>query len=201
MKSISRLKDNAVRESGMPPLEYWQTFFNARLLLAELELDSSSHAIELGAGYGLFTFPLAERCERLTTFEIDPVLCDALRDECLTRRTENINIVQGDFFDGRLLRSLGPFDAAVLFNIVHMENPPAMIRELKTAMQADGLVYLLHWRTDIDTPRGPSLAIRSTPEQCRNWFSECGFRCLRELLPLSAPFHFAQIFSIRGEVS
>lgn len=180
----------------MPSQEYWSTFFDAAGIFTEIKVHPAKHIAELGAGYGLFTFPLADRCERLTTFDIDAGLCVALQAQLQTLGIMNVDVVEGDFFDGKLLRSKGQFDAVVLFNIVHMENPPILIRELKAAMQPNGLVYLLHWRTDIETPRGPSLAIRSSPEQCRKWFAECGFNCIRELLPRSAPFHFAQVYSI-----
>lgn len=185
-----------VRESGMPTSEYWSTFFEPEGLLDEFGFIEHARIIEFGAGYGDFTVPLARRCQSLTTFEISPELCTALSERLRREQVLNVSIVEGNFFDRNLLCSQGTFDAVVLFNIVHMENPPVLIRELRTVMRPEGLVYLLHWRTDLETPRGPSLAIRSSPEQCRNWFAECGFGCTRELLPKSAAFHFAQVYSI-----
>ncbi len=188
-----------VRESGMPSSEYWSTFFDPEKLLDEFGLKQHERILELGAGYGHFTIPLARRCQSLTTFEIEPGLCAKLEERLRRESLSNFWIVEGDFLDRNLLCSHGKFDAVILFNIVHMENPPVLLRELKSVIQSDGLVYLLHWRTDISTPRGPSLEIRSTPVQCKKWFAECGFVCVRELLPEAAPFHFAQVFSIAGE--
>lgn len=190
------LNSGPVRESGMPSSEYWSTFFQPQSLLDELGLKGHARILELGAGYGHFTRPLARRCRSLTTVEIEPSLCSELAEHLRRERISNVSIVAGDFYDRNLLYSHSKFDAAVVFNIIHMENPVTLLRELAALLLPEGLVYLLHWRTDIETPRGPSLAIRSSPEQCRKWFAECGFDCTRELLPQSAPFHFAQVYSI-----
>lgn len=188
-----------VRESGMPRSEYWSTFFEPENLLDEFGLIEHTRILELGAGYGHFTVPLARRCQSLTTFEISSELCTALDERLRCEQVPNVSIVEGDFFDPNLLCSRGTFDAMVLFNIVHMENPPALIRKLQSVMRRNASVYVLHWRTDIETPRGPSLTIRSSPEQCKKWFLECGLTCVRELLPSSTPFHFAQVYSHAGK--
>jgi hypothetical protein len=92
---------------------------------------------------------------------------------------------------------LGKFDAAVLFNIIHMEDPVGFLRLLASVMEIGSKAFVLHWRTDIPTPRGPSLAIRSSPSECRGWFRDAGFAFERELFPKDAPFHFAQIYSYK----
>jgi hypothetical protein len=47
------------------------------------------------------------------------------------------------------------------------------------------------WRSDIPPPRGPSLAIRPTPEHCRIWLEEAGFRSIQAVdLHNCCPYHF-----------
>ena len=47
-----------VRESGMPPQDYWDSFFDVDRILDELLLDSSRRdVLEFGCGYGTFTLP------------------------------------------------------------------------------------------------------------------------------------------------
>jgi hypothetical protein len=53
------------------------------------------------------------------------------------------------------------------------------------------MLFVIHWRSVIPTPRGPSLAIRPRPEQCQTWLEEAGFRNV-ELVNLQpcCPYHF-----------
>jgi predicted O-methyltransferase YrrM len=49
------------RESGMPDLSYWQTFFDEQSIIRSLiRLDNPSKILEFGSGYGTFTIPLVQ---------------------------------------------------------------------------------------------------------------------------------------------
>jgi hypothetical protein len=53
---------------------------------------------------------------------------------------------------------------------------------------------VIHWRSDILTPRGPSLAIRPTPEQCAAWLVEAGFQAVQAVeLEDICPYHFGLV--------
>jgi SAM-dependent methyltransferase len=188
----ARASRGAVRESGMPPRELWSSFFDVESLLDEIEVGLPPTMLELGAGYGLFTLPLARRCGRMTTVEIDSSLCAELSDRIAKQGQPNITIANFDFFDHERLSKLGSFDAIVLFNILHMEKPDAFLETIHDVAAPDCRVHVLHWRTDIETPRGPSLPIRSTPEECKVWFGSSGFELLAHFNSSAAPFHFVQ---------
>ena len=80
---------------------------------------------------------------------------------------------------------------AMIFNLLHLEQPVALLREAYRTLQDGGVLSVIHWRSDIQTPRGPSLAIRPTPEQCRGWMAEAGFRAIEPVdLQSCCPFHF-----------
>ena len=36
-------------------------------------------------------------------------------------------------------------------------------------LKDDGIISIIHWRSDIQTPRGPSLDIRPKPQDCEKW--------------------------------
>merc|ERR1712151_1103656 len=64
----------------------------------------------------------------------------------------------------------GSYDAALLFNILHCEDPVGMLREAALALEpGHGRVYAVHWRYDSSTPRGPPMGIRPRPEQLEEW--------------------------------
>ena len=51
-----------IRESGMPPQDVWDAFFDPDGILDRLGLDGSvTDAVEFGCGYGTFTMPAANR--------------------------------------------------------------------------------------------------------------------------------------------
>ena len=60
-------------------------------------------------------------------------------------------------------------EAALLFNILHCEQPVELLREAERIVRPGGWVLVIHWRYDPATPRGPSLDIRPRPEQIMEW--------------------------------
>ena len=59
------------RDSGMPAVEQWESYFDVAGVLDSLGFrDISGHAVEFGCGYGTFTIPLARRT-RGTVFALD----------------------------------------------------------------------------------------------------------------------------------
>lgn len=88
--------------------------------------------------------------------------------------------------------------AAMLFNILHGEHPVAMLREAARVVCDGGTVAVIHWRSDIATPRGPSKDIRPTPEQivaCAREVPELRVESSPLLLP---PWHFGIRFAKRS---
>jgi hypothetical protein len=74
---------------------------------------------------------------------------------------------------------------------LHLESPVALLREAYRVLGAGGVLSVIHWRSDIATPRGPSLEIRPTAEQCRAWMQEAGFKAIQNVdLQASCPYHF-----------
>jgi ubiquinone/menaquinone biosynthesis C-methylase UbiE len=75
--------------------------------------------------------------------------------------------------DGTGLADCGA-DIVMLFNLLHCEQPLDLLAEARRTLQPGGRVGVVHWRSDIPTPRGPDLSIRPSPEQCAAWLREAG---------------------------
>jgi SAM-dependent methyltransferase len=180
-----------VRDSGMPDETVWERFFDARQILAELAFtDSEADAVEFGCGYGTFTVAAA----RLTSgtvhaLDIDPDMLAATAARAASLGLLNVTVIERDF----VAEGSGLPDAstgyAMLFNILHAEDPLRLLREASRVLRDGGKVAVIHWVHDIATPRGPDLAIRPRPEQCRGWLGQSGFELVVPEVSLP-PYHY-----------
>ncbi|MDP2694934.1 MAG: class I SAM-dependent methyltransferase [Gallionella sp.] len=184
------------RESGMPDEAYWASFFEAEVVIDRL-LGTAvpGNAIEFGCGYGSFTVPAARRTTgRVIALDIEPDMVDCVRQKSAALDLPNIQadvrdfVAQGTGVDSESLAH------AMIFNLLHLEHPVALLQEAHRILRADGVLSVIHWRSDIPTPRGPSLEIRPTPEQCRAWMAEAGFGSIETVdLQECSPFHFGLV--------
>lgn len=82
---------------------------------------------------------------------------------------------------------------AMLFSILHIEEPVALLYETKRVLKPGGKVGVIHWNYDASTPRGPSMDIRPKPEEVRGWLEEAGFRDIRFDSLECCPYHYGFI--------
>lgn len=180
------------RESGMPDAAYWATFFDADAVVRLLGIAPGDDIVEFGSGYGTFTLPAARRTRGLVhALDIEPDLVAALREDAARHGLPNIREQQRDFIAAGTGMADASVDHAMLYNILHVEDPVALLREARRVLKPGGVASVIHWRSDIDTPRGPSLDIRPRAEHCLAWARAAGF-VHGELRDIStaAPFHF-----------
>jgi SAM-dependent methyltransferase len=180
-----------VRDSGMPDESMWEGFFAPSDVLSRLGLTSETVSVaDLGCGYGTFTIPAA----RLTTgivhgFDIEPEMIKATGSKAEIAGLANVRLHLRDFVgDGTGL----PADSVgyvMLFNILHAEAPERLLHEAHRILAPGGKVAIIHWASDKPTPRGPSLDIRPSPEDCRRWMIEAGFSIEGGVVDLP-PYHF-----------
>ena len=132
--------------------------------------------VEFGCGYGTFTIPAAKLVRgRVIALDIEPALVAATIEKAEAAGLSNVVGVVRDFVVDGCGLPAGHAGYAMLFNILHIENPVALLREAYRSLAPGGKVGIIHWRNDRPTPRGPSLHIRPTVEQCRAWGEAAGF--------------------------
>jgi SAM-dependent methyltransferase len=148
-------------------------------MVAKLEC-AYGDVVEFGCGYGTFTIPVAKSTAgRVFALDIEPeMVADTVRKAHAAKLANVVGIVRDFVSDG-----CGLADAqakrAMLFNILHIENPLGLLREAYRVLTPCGEVDMIHWRSELPTPRGPSLSIRPTAEECRAWGEQVGFEFVR----------------------
>ena len=181
-----------LRESSMPAQAQWEALFDVELILNRFGV--TGEVAELGCGYGTFTLPLARRtADTVHTIDIDPAMIDTVRRRAAAERLTNIDARLRDVTtDGFGLE--GVCDACMLFNILHGESPIELIREARRVLRPGGTLAVIHWRSDIATPRGPPAEIRPTAPMIVTWAAEAGGLELVEGPFLLQPWHYGLNF-------
>jgi 23S rRNA (adenine-N6)-dimethyltransferase len=104
-----------------------QHFLRSSLIAAELVRDArispEDHVVEIGAGRGRLTRPLAETAGRVTAVEIDPILAERLRHEFAP--LPHVEVVVGD-----ILRTPLPAERWRAFGNIPFSLTTAILRRL-----------------------------------------------------------------------
>ena len=186
-----------IRESGIPEEAYWSTFFDAACTLDRLMADiaGSGNIVEFGCGYGTFTVPAARRTAGvIAALDIDPDMIESVQRKAESDGLLNVQTTMCDFVtDGTGLPASSQ-SHAMIFNLLHLPQPVTLLGEAHRVLNPGGALSVIHWRSDIPTPRGPSLEIRPTPGQCEAWMKEAGFHDVVKVdIQDCCPYHFGLI--------
>lgn len=185
-----------IRESGMPEQKYWDSFFEPGQILDQLDVTAAcGDLVEFGCGYGTFTIPAAQRISgTVRALDLEPDMLHATKELARSSGVDNIELRLRDFVaDGSGLADQ-TVDYAMVFNILHVDDPLALLREAYRNLSDGGLLGIIHWIHDEKTPRGPPLSMRPHPEQCRSWAQAAGFHMEGQILDLP-PFHYGLVMS------
>lgn len=183
------------RESGMPEESYWETLFDVPLILDALGIDSRLESlVELGCGYGTFTVPVAKRISgALLTVDIDPMMVDRTVQRLEACGVTNAHATLRDVVRDGFGVGDGTQDGCLLFNILHGEEPVALLTAARRVLKPGGRAYVIHWRHDPTTPRGPSMDIRPTPEQVLDWGKAARFEQTSVGVIDLPPYHWGAV--------
>jgi SAM-dependent methyltransferase len=183
-----------IRESSIPSQEYWESLFDVELILDRFGL--SGEVAELGCGYGTFTLPLARRTGRIVhAIDIDPTMVDAVRRRAKAEGVTNIVASVRDVTTEGFGLDESSCDACLIFNILHGESPVQLLKEARRIVRPGGVLAIIHWRSDIVTPRGPALNIRPTAQMIEAWATATGGLTLPEPAFILPPWHYGLRFT------
>lgn len=168
-----------IRESGMPDLEHWESLFDPAALLDALDFRKPlSEVADFGCGYGTFALALAQRTSG-TVYAVDgdPAMLGLTQRRAREAGLRNVVPIEGDLLVEGSSLPAESVDAVLIAHLLHgeaMENV-ALLAEARRALRPGGQLGVIHWRRDVETPRGPPLEIRPTLDQMVGWVQEAGF--------------------------
>jgi ubiquinone/menaquinone biosynthesis C-methylase UbiE len=188
------------RDSGMPEEDYWNSFFEAECVIRKMfgENGCQGNVVEFGCGYGTFTFPAAKHSAgTVFALDIEADLIKRVRQKSKELAITNIHAEVRDFVANGTGLDPETQSHAMIYNLLHLENPTELLEEAYRVLRPGGELSVIHWRSDIPTPRGPALDIRPTPELCKKWIEDAGFHLIQDVdLSECCQFHFG-IVAIR----
>ena len=179
----------------MPAAEQWESYFDPVGILESLGcFRSSGDIVEFGCGYGTFTIPAAQRTVgTVFALDIEPFMVEATTLRAAQADLRNVVVEQRDFVVEGSGRAPYSVSFVLLFNILHIEESGALLREAFRILHPGGRLGITHWNHDARTPRGPPLAIRPHPQQCRSWGERAGFKWSLDASLPGSPWHWGMV--------
>ena len=154
-----------VDDSGMPDEVFWNSLFDISLIVDWLHLkDVTAPIVEIGCGYGTFTVPIAGATTTVVhAFDIDPSMIETAQKKTRQAGIRNVRFYLRDIIEEGTGLESGGAGMVLLFNILHFDGRRVLLEEASRLLKPNGVVAIVHWRKDIETPRGPSVHLR--PDQ------------------------------------
>ncbi len=166
------------RESGMPDEACWEAFFDPAAGIAALGIAGiKGDVVDFGCGYGMFALAAARVVGgTIYALDIDPEMIQTTRSKARAAGLANVRARTCDFVrDGAGLAD-ATMAYAMLFNILHCDQPSALLEEAFRVLRPGGGLGIMHWNPDPTTPRGPPMEMHPRPAQCTAWAERAGFQ-------------------------
>jgi len=185
------------RESGMPDENLWRTFFDPAQILNLMGINEKIKIlVDIGCGYGTFLFPASKFVEKVIGIDIDKRMIEYCSNIIQENKFKNIELIDVDISQNQTIQEKlslysNQIDYITLFNILHCEDPVKLLQSIYNILKHESKIGVIHWKHQ-NTPRGPSMEIRPTPEQIMDWANIVGFTTENEInLP---PYHYGIVF-------
>ncbi len=146
-------------------------------VMARLELKPGDRVADIGAGSGVFSWPLAQAVApggTLYAVEVDQGFLDFIREGAQKRGADNVQPVLGEFADPKLpVRNL---DLAFFHNVLHhIEGRQAYLETLSGYMKPNSRIVIIDL---IDGHKEPEMKMGL--DQVKEWMAAIGYRLTGE---------------------
>jgi SAM-dependent methyltransferase len=184
----------------MPDAGWWEALWpDPAGVLRECGLTPGTSAVDLCAGNGWFTLPIARAARQVIAIDIDAALLGQARQRLGEAGLTNCTFVVADAFE---LPQVAVATVHFLFlaNAFHgVPDQTRLSRLVAKVLAPGGIFAVVNWHqrpreetTVLGAPRGPRTDLRMAPESVRRAVEPSGLALLRVAeLP---PYHYSAIF-------
>ncbi len=188
----------------MPDAGWWEALWPAPArVLTNSGLAADATAIDLCAGTGWFTLPMARIARDVTAIDIDGALLDIARRRLGDAGLSNCDFVEADAYE--LDKAVpAPVDFVFLANAFHgVPDRPRLAAAVARILKPGGRFAIVNWHarpreetTVLGQPRGPATNLRMTPDATIAAVAPSGLRLVRVVeVP---PHHYSAVFTTPG---
>lgn len=184
----------------MPDAGWWEALWpDPAGVVAALGIMPGMEVVDLCAGDGWFTLPIAKIARRVIAIDIDAAELEAARDRLTRNGVSNCDYSVGDAYDVALLAGR-PVDFVFLANTFHgVPDRPRLARAVREALKPGGRFAIVNWHCRpreetkvLGEPRGPKTELRLSPSQTIDSVAAGGLASVSIIeLP---PYHYGAIF-------
>ncbi len=138
------------------------SLFDVALIVDWLNVKNiTGPIVEIGCGYGTFTVPVAKETRfSVYAFDIESSMIEMAGNNVRKAGITNVQLILRDVIEKGTGLDQGSAAMVLLFNILHFKERRILLKEASQILKPDGVAAIIHWRKDIETPRGPSVESR-----------------------------------------
>jgi ubiquinone/menaquinone biosynthesis C-methylase UbiE len=184
----------------MPDADWWHTLFaDPAHVLTVAGLIPGVSAVDLCAGDGWFTLPMARIASRVVAVDIDPALLDRARMRLSDAGLTNCVFKVADAFD-LPKQIVEPVDFVFLANVFHgVPDQTKLSCTVAAVLAPAGRFAIVNWHRRpreetvvLGQPRGPKAELRMSPEMVNAVVEPSGLKLL--YVTDVPPYHYASVF-------
>jgi SAM-dependent methyltransferase len=184
----------------MPPADWWEALWpDPAGVLARVGMQPGMDVIDLCAGDGWFTLPIAKLVRHVAAIDIDADLLEVARHRLQEAGVTNCNFLLGDAYNLPKLWPR-PVDFIFMANAFHgVPDREHLARSVAAVLRPGGKFAVVNWHprpreetTILGEPRGPSTELRIGPEAVKLGVEPSGLR-LVDVVEIP-PYHYAAVF-------
>ncbi len=185
----------------MPDAGWWEALWpDPARVLTNSGLRPGMSAIDLCAGTGWFTLPMARIARHVAAVDIDGALLSVARRRIGDAGVSNCEFIEADAYD--LANAItSPVDFVFLANAFHgVPDRPRLAAAAARVLRPGGQFAIVNWHqrpreetTILGEPRGPTTELRIGPNVTIAAVEPSGLRLVRVVEIL--PYHYSAVFA------
>lgn len=146
----------------MPEEAYWNSLFDIPLIVDWLNAKGAAGpVVEVGCGYGTFTVPVAREAKSgFYAFDIETSMIEIAERNVRAAGMGDVKFLHRDVVSNGTGLESESTAMVLLFNILHFKERRILLEEAARILMPAGVAAIIHWRKDIETPRGPEVSSR-----------------------------------------